>query len=165
MELSLARCKYSYDWNTTNDVIQFKPDNPNDVKKYRPLSLIGIVDKVMERSVHKHVLIDNHVASSYQSDLIKRSSVVNQLLGITYNSGRALVKKKKWFFFFFFCDIRTPFNQVWHIWFLHKLGETGLRAIFLNGLKVIFSIVDNGRAWLERNLLWLTLRRRYHEIS
>jgi hypothetical protein len=39
--------KYSYDWNTTNDVIQFKPDNPNNVKKYRPLSLIGIVDKVM----------------------------------------------------------------------------------------------------------------------
>jgi hypothetical protein len=61
----IAQYRYPYDLKITNVIVPlFKNANPHDVKNYRPISLICITDKVIERCVYKHVhdyLIDNHI--------------------------------------------------------------------------------------------------------
>jgi hypothetical protein len=71
----------------------FKKDSPGILKNYRPISLISIVGKVMERCVYMHIynfLLKNRIISSNQSGFTPGDSVINQLLYITNKFGKAL---------------------------------------------------------------------------
>lgn len=122
--MSLNQSKYPSDWKNANVIPVFKTNNPNNVKNYRPISLISVIGKVMERCVYKHVhnfLVDKNVITSFQSGFTKNDSAVNQLLDITNDFGRALDQGKE--IQVVFCDISKAFDRVWHKGLLYKLKK------------------------------------------
>jgi hypothetical protein len=60
---------------------------PGILKNYRPISLISIIGKVMERCVYKHIynfLLENRIISSNQSGFFY---VINYKITIMFNRG------------------------------------------------------------------------------
>jgi sarcosine oxidase/L-pipecolate oxidase len=53
--MSLENSIFPEKWKNANVIPVNKKDQTSDVKKYRPISLLCIVAKVMERCVHHHI--------------------------------------------------------------------------------------------------------------
>jgi hypothetical protein len=114
----------------------FKKDCPSNLKNYRPISLIIILAKVMERLVYKHIynyLTDNNLITSHQSGFTPGDYAVNQLLYITKEFGRALDDGKE--VRVVFCDISKAFDRAWHKGLLRKLESIGIRGSLLSWVK------------------------------
>ena len=113
-----------------------RKDCPSNLKNYRPISLISILAKVMERLVYKHIynyLIDNNLITSHQSGFTPGDSAVNQLLYITNEFDRALDEGKE--VRVVFCDISKAFDRVWYKGLLRKLESIGIRGSLLSWVK------------------------------
>jgi hypothetical protein len=70
----------------------YKNNNPNDVKDYRPISLLSVISKCMERCVYKYVhnfSLLNNIITSNQSGFTFGDSAINQLVNIPNDFGRA----------------------------------------------------------------------------
>ena len=92
--LSLSTCRFPTQWKLANVTPAFKKDNPSKVNNYRPISLISILGKVMERCIHKHVnyfLLRNSIITPHQSGF----TPINQLLSLTNEFGKALDEGKE----------------------------------------------------------------------
>ncbi|VDH94065.1 Hypothetical predicted protein, partial [Mytilus galloprovincialis] len=61
--LSLSTSTFPDEWKRANVTPVYKNSKPNDVKNYRPISLLSVISKCMERSVYKHVY--NHYMRHY----------------------------------------------------------------------------------------------------
>ena len=84
--LSLRVASYPCQWKRANIAPVLKNNKQNDVKNYRPISLLSVISKCMERCVYKHIhnhLLDNDILSTCQSRFTKGDSAVNQLINIT----------------------------------------------------------------------------------
>ena len=80
--ISLSLSSFPSEWKLANVTPVFKKDSPGILKNYRPISLISIVGKVMERCVYKHIynfLLENRIISSNQSGFTFGDSAINQL--------------------------------------------------------------------------------------
>ena len=138
--LSLTLSTFPSEWKYANVTPVFKKDCPSNLKNYRPISLISILAKVMERLVYKHIynyLIDNNLITSHQSGFTPGDSAVNQLLYITNEFGRTLDEGKE--VRVVFCDISKAFDRVWHKGLLRKLESIGIRGSLLSWVKNYFS--------------------------
>jgi hypothetical protein len=134
--ISLSLSSFPSEWKLTNVTPVFKNDSPGILKNYRPISLISIVGKVMERCVYKHIynfLLENRIISSNQSGFTPGDSAINQLLYITNEFGKALDDGKK--VRAVFCDISKAFHRVWHNGFLTKLKSIGIQGPLLSWIK------------------------------
>ena len=130
--LSLSQSIYPTQWKLANVTPVFKKDNPSDLTNYRPISLISVMGKVMERCVYKHIynfLLDNNIISVNQSGFTPGDSAINQLLYITNEFGKALDDGKE--IRVVFCDISKAFDRVWHKGLLWKLKSAGIRGPLL----------------------------------
>jgi replicative superfamily II helicase len=66
--------------------------NLNEVKNYRPISLLSVISKCMEQCVYKHVynhLLQNDILTRNQSGFTKGDSAVNQLVNISNEFGKS----------------------------------------------------------------------------
>ena len=129
--LSLTLSTFPSEWKYANVTPIFKKYCPSNLKNYRPISLISILAKVMERLVYKHIynyLIDNNLIKLTPGD-----SAVNQLLYITNEFGRALDEGKE--VRVVFCDISKAFDRVWHKGLLRKLESIGIKGSLLSWVK------------------------------
>ena len=93
--------------------LYIKINKPNEVKNYRPISLLSVISKVMERCVYKHVhnhLLENDIITNSQSGFTRGDSAVNQLVSITNEFGKALDSGKE--IRVIFCDISKAFDRV-----------------------------------------------------
>ena len=84
--LSLSTCRFPTQWNQSNITPVFKKDNPSSENNYRSISLISVLDKVLERCVYKHIYIflqGSHLVTA-----------INQLLNLTNEFGKALGEGK-----------------------------------------------------------------------
>ena len=73
--LSLRVASYPSQWKRANITPVFKNNKQNDVNNYRPISLLSVISKCMERCVYKHIhnhLLDNDILTTCQSGFIKR---------------------------------------------------------------------------------------------
>ena len=52
--LSLKQAKIPDKWNISNIIPIFKSGDPSVTSNYRPLSLLSLVSKIMERIIHNH---------------------------------------------------------------------------------------------------------------
>ena len=89
--LSLSISIFPTEWTFANVTPVFKNDSPCNVKNYRPISLISIVGKIMERCVYKNIynyLLTNCIITPHQSGFTRSDSAINQLLFITNDLGR-----------------------------------------------------------------------------
>ncbi|MEW8546463.1 MAG: reverse transcriptase family protein, partial [Candidatus Thiodiazotropha sp.] len=125
--------KFPQAWKNGNLTPIHKKDARNLPKNYRPISLLSVLGKTMERAVHKQVYnycISNNVFTSHQSGFIKGDSTTYQLLHL-YNSFCEAVDSGKEVRVIFF-DISKAFDRVWHRGLLHKLQGIGLSGEILD---------------------------------
>ena len=120
------------DWKQANVTPVFKNGNAKEVKNYRPISLLSIVSKCMERCIYKYVhnyLLQNGVITPNQSGFTCGDSAINQLVEISNLFGKALDSGKE--VRVVFCDISKAFVCVWHKGLLFKLEQYGITGCIL----------------------------------
>ena len=131
--LSLRTGIIPTNWKCANVTLIFKIDSPSNYKNYRPISLISVIGKVMERCVYKHIhnyLLENNIIINNQSGFTKGDSAIYQLINITNDFGKALDEGKE--VRVIFCDISKVFDRVWHQGLLKKLESIGIRGSLLD---------------------------------
>ena len=109
-------------WKFANITPIFKKDDPRSPSNYRPISLLNILGKVMEKLVFKSVFrhIAPHLTSS-QSGFLPNHSTVTQLLEIHHVILDALDHKKE--VAMCFLDISKAFDRVSHRALINKLRQ------------------------------------------
>ena len=98
-----------------------KKDNKDQLNNYRPISLLPVTSKILERIVFKHVynfLHENNILTKHQSGFRPNDSTVNQLAYMCHEFCKALDAKKD--VRIVFCDISKAFDRVWHQGLLYK---------------------------------------------
>ena len=112
------------------------PIHKKDVANYRPVSLLPICGKVLERLMFNEMFeffIENKLISSSQSGFKPGDSCINQLLSIThdiYSSFDAGLEVRS-----IFLDIEKAFDKVWHDGIIFKLTQNGRSGNLLNLLR------------------------------
>ena len=147
------------EWKKGNIVpIHNKCDKQN-IKNYRPVSLLPICDKIFERLIFSEMFIylsANKLISENQSGFQPSDSCINQLLSITheiftsYDNGLELKGVP--------LDLYKASNKVWHEGFIFKLKKKGSSGELLPILSNILSnmkqrVVLNGQNSSWANVL------------
>ncbi|PJE78229.1 hypothetical protein CI610_02839 [invertebrate metagenome] len=130
--LSLTSGIFPTEWKSANVTPVHKKENKSILTNYRPISLLSIVGKLMERCIFKYVhnfLHAHSLLSPHQSGFRHGDSPVNQLLAITHDIYSALDHGKE--IRMVFCDISKAFDRVWHKGLLSKLSGFGIRGSLL----------------------------------
>jgi hypothetical protein len=120
-------------WKTANITPIYKKGSKTEAKNYRPVSLLSIPGKVMERCIHKQLydfLIGNKILSPKQSAFKRNNSTVTQLIEI-YNSVLLSLDEGKEVLFTF-CDVSKAFDRVWHHGIIYKLRRAGVKGRLIN---------------------------------
>ena len=149
--LSLETSKFPLSWKSANVIPLHKKEDKNIVSNYRPISLLSIVGKLLEKIVFKHIYNfyrDNFVLTDFQSGFQHGRSTTTQLLEVYHTFCQALDKEKE--VRVIFLDISKAFDKVWHKGLLHKLQLSGISGQLLAWLKDYLSnrrqrVVINGQ--------------------
>ena len=128
--LSLMVASYPSQWKRANITPVFKNNKQNDVNNYRPISLLSVISKCMERCVYKYIhnhLLDNDILTTCQSGFTKFT--VNQLINITNDFGKSLDSGKE--VRVVFSEISKAVDRVWHKDLIQKLKQSGISGNLL----------------------------------
>ena len=102
----------------------------DDLNNYRPISLLSIFDKIMEKLMHKLLydfLQEQNILLHNQFGFRKNNSTTNALLQITEKIKETIDKKK--YGCGIFIDLRKAFDTVNHVILLRKLEHYGIRGV------------------------------------
>ncbi|MCG8111690.1 MAG: reverse transcriptase family protein, partial [Candidatus Thiodiazotropha taylori] len=156
---SLVNGYFPPPWKDANVIPIHKKDDKSIPSNYRPISLLSLVGKAMERCIHKHLYnyaIENEILTPLQSGFIKGDSTTFQLIHTYHSFCEAVDSGKE--VRTIFCDISKAFDRVWHRGLLHKLSSIGCSnsvvrwfLSYLSGRKQ--RVVINGQA-----SEWATIR-------
>ena len=136
IKLSLKKCKIPKQWKKVNVIPIHKKDKKDLLNNYRPISLLPVPSKILERIIFKQVynhLHRNKLLSKDQSGFRPNDSTVNQLAFMYHEFCKALDAKKD--IRIVFCDISKVFDKVWHQGLLHKLRKAGIKCDLLDWFK------------------------------
>ena len=106
------------------------------MNNYRPISLISIFDKIMEKIMHKRLynfLDDNNILYSKQFGFRKNNSTMVALIKITEEIKESIDKGK--YGCDIFIDLRKAFDTVNHDILLLKMEQYGVRGTSLQWFK------------------------------
>ena len=136
-----------------------KKDKASVVSNYRPISLLSIIGKLLERIVFKYVFNyfkANFIINCYQSGFQSGKSTVTQLIEIYHQFCSAVDNQKE--IRIIFLDIRKAFDKVWHRGIIYKLKQCGISGSLLEWFANYLSdrmqrVVINGQAstWQKIN--------------
>ena len=128
-----------------------KKGDKQTLENYRPVSLLFICGKILERLMFKEMFnffIENKLIPSNQAGFKPGDSCINQLLFITHEINESFdveleVKSV-------FIDITKAFDEVWHDGIMYKLTQNGISENLLNLLEdflkeTIHRVVLNGQ--------------------
>ena len=113
--LSLKLCTVLDEWKRSNITPIFKSGDSSNTSNYRPISLLSLISKVLERCIHNRVmdfLLHNNLLSDCQFGFRPRSSTQDALLTITRDWHQSLSTHRQVAAVFF--DIRKAFDSVPH---------------------------------------------------
>ena len=130
--VSLSKGKVPSLWKQANVTPVFKKNDPSGVSNSRPIFLLNIIGKILEKIVHKYVynfLSEHQVITTLQSGFIPGDSTFNQLVDIYNTFCQALDDGKE--VRGIFCDISKAFDRVWHKGLLFKLQSIGISGSLL----------------------------------
>ena len=124
---------FSDKWKFANVTQIFKKGDKQLIEKYRPISLLPICGKILEKIIFNNIykyLTSNHVITKNQSGFLLSDSTTNQLMYIDDEIHQAL----------FFLDISKAFDKVWHDRLIFKLKQNdvsgSLLMLFQNYLNI-----------------------------
>ena len=113
----------------------FKKGETDITSNYRPISLLSIFNKVLEKLVYKRLynfLLKHNVLYKYQFGFRKNHSTSMALLEVIDNCYKNLDEDKKTVGIYF--DLQKAFDTVDHNILLFKLNNYGIRGIMHNWL-------------------------------
>ena len=125
--LSLNLCTIPDEWKKSNITPIHKSGDKSDASNYRPISLLSLISKVLERCIHNRVmefLHKNNLLSDCQYGFRTRSSIQDALLIITRNWHEYLSTNHQVAAVFF--DIKKAFDSVPHNQLLQSLTDVGV---------------------------------------
>ena len=105
-----------------------KKNSKNDIKNYRPISLLPIFSKIFEKVIYNTIfkhLESNNLLANQQSGFRPGDSCVNQLISITHEIFSAFDCNPSLEVRGVFLDISKAFDKVWHKVILSKLRQHG----------------------------------------
>ena len=106
------------------------------MNNYRPISLLSIFDKIIEKLMHKRLynfLEDNNILYEKQYGFRKKNSTIFSLIEITEKIKESIDKNK--YGCGIFIDLRKAFDTVNHDILLKKLDHYGIRGTALDWYK------------------------------
>ena len=124
------------EWKKGNIVPIHKKGDKQMLQNYRPVSLLPICGKILERLMFNEMFeffIENKLISSSQSGFKPGDSCINQLLSITheiYSSFDEGLEVR-----IVFLDIAKAFDKVWHDRIIFKLTQNGILGNLLKPLR------------------------------
>ena len=150
--LSINKSVFPCQWKKANVTPLFKKDDPSLLNNYRPISLLSLVGKLLERVIFKHVynyLLDNNIITVKQSGFKPGDSSSCQLSHLYHLFCKALDDKKE--VRIVFCDISKAFDRVWHNGLIYKLKKIGISGKLLKWFENYLSdrqqrVVINGES-------------------
>ena len=130
-------------WKKANVIPIHKKNSKQDIKNYRPISLLPICGKIMEKAIFNDLyyhLFSNNLISERQSGFRKNDSTIKQLISIVHDIHSVLDYNPPKNIQAVFLDISKAFYKVWHDGLLHKLKRNGVNG---NMLKIIESFISD----------------------
>ena len=127
---------FPLEWKKGTVVPIFKKGDKQIYKNYRPVSLLPIFGKIVERLIFEEMFpffIENKLIAANQSGFKPGDSCINQLIAITdeiYQSFDAGCEVRG-----VFLDISKAFDKVWHEGLIFKLKQNGISRKLLNLIK------------------------------
>ena len=121
------------EWKKGNIVPCYKKGDKQNIKNYRPVSLLPICGKFFERLIFNEMFsffLANNLLAPNQSGFKPGDSCINQLLSITheiYSSFDDGFEVRS-----VFLDISKAFDKVWHEGIIFKLQQNGISDDLLN---------------------------------
>ena len=140
-------------WKLANVTPIFKKGDKQLIKNYRPISLLPICGKILEK------IIFNNLITKNQSGFRPRDSTKNQL-GLVDTIHRSFETSPSLEVRAIFLDISKTFDKVWHEGLVFKLKQNGVsgtllklldnylrnrkQRVVLNGSSASYSLVNSG---------------------
>ena len=128
--------KFPSEWKKGNVAPIHKKDDKQNVKNYRPVSLLPICGKIFERLIYNVMydsLTENDLLSPNQSGFRSGDSCINQLLSINHEILNAFDKGLE--VRGIFLDISKAFGKAWHDGLIFKLRQNGISGDIINILQ------------------------------
>ena len=128
----LNRGKFPSEWKKGNIVPIHKKDDKQNVKNYRPVSLLPICGKIFEDLIY-NVMYDfftENNLSPNQPGFRSGDSCINQLLSINHEILNAFDKGLE--VRGIFLDISKAFDKVWHDGLIFKLHQNRISRDIIN---------------------------------
>ncbi len=134
--LSLNTSKFPDDWKKAKVTPIFKSGDKSNVSNYRPISVLPIISKIIERNVHNQLyayLCSKNILSDSQSGFRSKHSTTTTLLDvqdyILNNMDKGLATGV------IFLDLKKAFDTVNHEILIKKLAKYGINGNELNWFK------------------------------
>ena len=121
-------------WKLANVTPIFKKGDKQQIKNYRPISLLPICGKIFEKIIFNNIysyLNTNNLITENQSGFRPGDSTTNQLLYLVNIIHEAFEEKKSLETRAVFLDISKAFDKVWHEGLIFKLKQNGISGSLL----------------------------------
>ena len=128
---SLNTGRLPSDWKRADVTPVHKKGSKEPAENYRPISLLCIVSKVMERCVCKR--LQDHISrliTPLQHDFVRSRSCATQLLSVLHSIGEALDQNKQTDILYL--DFAKAFDSVDHTILIEKLRWYGIEGRLLH---------------------------------
>jgi len=119
------------EWKRANVVPIYKKGKKTEPSNYRPISLLPIISKILERCIFNKII--KHISpkiSLLQHGFMKGRSTVTQLMTVLTNISNILDKKTQTDVIYF--DLSKAFDSVPHNLLIHKLEQFGIHGRLCN---------------------------------
>ena len=126
---SFENCILPDIWKLARVTPIFKSGVKKDVNNYRPISVISVSSRILERTVHDQILnfiLENNVLTKNQSAFRKLHSKITSLTGTTDYWYENIDNKKQ--NLTIVLDLRKAFDTVDHEIMIKKLWKYGIRG-------------------------------------
>ena len=130
-------------WKLANVTPICKKGDKQLIKNYRPISLLPICGKILEKVIFNNLysyLHTNNLITKNQSGFHPGDSTTNQLLYLLDEIHQAFDSPKSLEVRTFFLDISKAFDKVWHDGLIFKLEQNGISG---NILKLFQNYLSN----------------------
>ena len=155
---SLRTSSIPSDWKLEKVVPLHKKGDSSLESNYRPISVLSVCSKILERAVH-HQLIDflerEELISNSQYGYRKHRSTEHATIFLTDNIRKSIDKGN--LLGALFVDLSKAFDTLSHAILLGKLKSYGIKGIGLNWLKTIYLTENNFVRLMELNQNYIIL--------